>query len=252
MINNDTVTINLARQRYEKQQQSKLPTVTVKLSTEGKIYPKDHILSSGVLEMRHMTAYDEDILTNSSYAEQQIVFDKLLESVIISNVNISDISPADKLGLIIDARILSYGHEYPVTVRDKSTMKNLDRVIDLRKLKNKPFKLVADELGEFEYAIPNSTIKFSYNVTEIKSNKIDESHTVSQFLNNVIKQVGDSRLPADIDNFIRYNFLLKDSRIFRKFYKENEPGLNFTYEFEGEDGGAFTAGFQFTADLFWF
>ena len=42
------------------------PTEFVDLPSEGKIYPKDHPLSSGKVEMKYMTAKEEDILTNQS------------------------------------------------------------------------------------------------------------------------------------------------------------------------------------------
>jgi hypothetical protein len=65
-------------------------------------------------------------------------------------------------------------------------------------------------------------------------------------------QVGDSRSKTDIENFIRYEFMAKDSKEFRIFYVKNTPGLELTYEFEGENGGTFEAGFQLGSDLFWF
>ena len=93
--------INIAKQRFEKRQQSKLPSIIVNLPSGGVIYPKTHPLSSGQIEMRYMTAYDEDILTNTSYIREGVVFDKLLESLVISDVDIADIASLDKDALII-------------------------------------------------------------------------------------------------------------------------------------------------------
>ena len=93
--------INLARQNFENKQRSKLPTVIVNLASQGKIYPETHPLSSGKVEMRYMTAYDEDVLTNASYLREGVVFDKLLETIIVTNIDVADISPVDKDGLLI-------------------------------------------------------------------------------------------------------------------------------------------------------
>ena len=81
--NNDLV--NIARQQYENTQKIKIPSVIVKLASGGKIYPKTHPLHSGQIEMRYMTAYDEDILTNTSYITEGVVFDKLLAYIKIKS-----------------------------------------------------------------------------------------------------------------------------------------------------------------------
>ena len=54
-----SVAAEQARKHYEKEQHNKLPSIIVSLVSEGKIYPKDHPLREGKIEMRYMTAYDE-------------------------------------------------------------------------------------------------------------------------------------------------------------------------------------------------
>ena len=240
--------VELAKQRYEAKQQSKLPSVIVSLPSAGKIYPESSPLRSGQIEMRYMTAYDEDILTNTSYIKNGVVFDKLLESIIVTpEIDPRKLPTYDKNVLIIYARILSYGSEYPVQVKDPETGNMLNRVVDLKSIGFKPFNLVQDENGEFNYDVNGISIKFSYNTTI----DVFES-SITQLLSDIIKQVGNSRTKSDIEHFIRYEFLAKDSRDFRLFFLENAPGLDLNYEFEGENGGTFTAGFQLGADLFWF
>jgi hypothetical protein len=93
----DRSIIELAKQNYEKQQRNKFPSIVVDLPSKGLIYPESSPLRSGTIEMRYMTAYDEDILTNSTYIKNGIIFDKLLESLITtSNINVDDISPIDR------------------------------------------------------------------------------------------------------------------------------------------------------------
>ena len=66
----------LAKKQYEQDKRKTIPSEIVQLVTRGKVYPKDHPLRSGTIEMRYMTAYDEDILTNPSYLREGVILDK--------------------------------------------------------------------------------------------------------------------------------------------------------------------------------
>jgi hypothetical protein len=61
------------------EQKFKLPTEVVELPSKGKLYPADSPLASGKVEMKYMTAKEEDILTNANYIRQGVVIDKLLK-----------------------------------------------------------------------------------------------------------------------------------------------------------------------------
>ncbi|WP_286982484.1 hypothetical protein, partial [Haliea sp.] len=61
----------------------KFPSEVIDLPSKGLLYPKDNPLSSGQVEMKYMTAKEEDILTNQAYITKGIVIDKLLESLIL-------------------------------------------------------------------------------------------------------------------------------------------------------------------------
>ena len=196
--------------------------------------------------MRYMTAYDEDILTNTSYIREGIMLDRLLESISLTKFNVSDLSTYDRDGLLIYVRILSYGSEYNVKVTDPKTGNELQRTIDLKKIKSKPFTLTSDENGEFEYKVNDVNLKFVFNVDDIGD------VSPSEFCKLVIKEVNGSRSVESIDHFIRYEFMAKDSKQFRTYYADHAPALDFTTEFEGENGGTFTAGFSIGSDLFWF
>jgi hypothetical protein len=137
--------IDLAKKNYDnKQRTSKFPGHVVKLPSAGKVYPESSPLRSGEVELRLMTAYDEDILTNSSYIKDGLTFDKLLESLILTaGISPGDIISADKEALIIWARILGYGAEYKTTIEHEG--KSIEHEVDLSKLTYKPFELIHDE-----------------------------------------------------------------------------------------------------------
>lgn len=238
--------INLATQKYDTTKKSTLPTEVVTLASGGKVYPKTNPLSSGKIEMRYMTAYDEDILTNASYIKEGIVLDKLLEALITSDINVSDIATVDKDGLIIHARIVSYGKMYPVLVTDPKTGNSLEREVDLTKISAINFKLKSDENGEFDYKVSDDLkLKFKYAI-------VDTEQTISGALLKAITQVNESRSIEDIEHFVKYEFLALDAKKFRSYIADNAPAMNYEYEFEGEAGGTFTARFQPGTDLFWF
>ena len=71
--------IELAKKEYQSTQRGKLPVELVRLASGGDIYPESNPLRKGIIEMRYMTAYDEDILTNASFMREGVVLDKLLE-----------------------------------------------------------------------------------------------------------------------------------------------------------------------------
>ena len=109
----------------------KLPTEIVKLPSKGLLYPSDNPLSSGEVEMKYMTAKEEDILTNTSYIENGTVLDKLFQSLIISKINYNDLLIGDKNAIMVASRILGYGKDYNFTYNGK------EETIDLTQLQDK-------------------------------------------------------------------------------------------------------------------
>ena len=92
-----------------------VPTETVKLPLRGEFYPESSTLY-GVkeLEIRHMTAKDEDLLSGVDDAESgKTVFDKLVESLLVDKtINSLDLHEEDKKALLLSARMTGYGPEY--------------------------------------------------------------------------------------------------------------------------------------------
>ena len=93
--------------------QNKFPTEIIDLPSKGHFYPEDNPLSSGKIEMRYMTARDEDILTSANLIQQGKALDKLLESLIVDKtINYNDILVGDKNAVLVGARVLAYGKNY--------------------------------------------------------------------------------------------------------------------------------------------
>jgi hypothetical protein len=130
----------------------KFPTEIVDLPSKGLLYPKENPLSSGKVEMKYMTAKEEDILTNQSYIQKGIVLDELIKSLIVSDINYDDLCVGDKNGILIASRILGYGSDYTFEYNGES------QNVDLSSLENKPLKeeLFANKINEFSFTLPKS------------------------------------------------------------------------------------------------
>jgi len=247
--------VELAKQQYESQKQSsKFPANIINIPSQGKVYAETSVLRSGKVEMRHMTAYDEDILSNSSYIKEGVIFDKLLEALIVTpNININELTVGDKEWLIISARILGYGVEYEVTITDPTTKENKRGIIDLSKLKHKTFNLDSDENGCFDYTVPNTTdvIKFKY-LSSSDNFKVNSEKLTSSFLKLSIQSINEKTSKQEIEDYLKYEFKAIDSRKFKKYIIDTAPSIDYNVKVIGANGDTIDATFQFNADLFWF
>ena len=121
------------------EQQQQFPTEIVTLPSKGLLYAEDSPLRSGKIEMKYMTAREEDILTNVNLIKNGTVLDKLLQSLIVTpNVNYGDLLVGDKNAILVAARILGYGPEYHVLIRHPETGQQAKAVIDLTTLEDDP------------------------------------------------------------------------------------------------------------------
>ena len=90
--------------------ETKFPTEFIELPSKGHFYPEDNILSSGKVEMKYMTAREEDILTSVNLIKQGKALDTLLQTLIVDKkIDYNDLLVGDKNALLVGARILSYG-----------------------------------------------------------------------------------------------------------------------------------------------
>ena len=94
-------------------EEKKFPSEIIDLPSKGKCYPKEHPCSDGKIEVKYMTAREEDILTSQNLIKKGLVIDALLNSLILTkNVTCDDLIIGDKNAVMVAARILAYGAEY--------------------------------------------------------------------------------------------------------------------------------------------
>ena len=228
----------------------KLPTENVKLPSKGLVYPKDNPLSSGEIEMKYMTAKEEDILTNTNYIQNGTVFDKLFQSMIVSKINYNDLVVGDKDAIMVAARILGYGKNYPIKFNNPRTGNEEDYVVDLTQLREKPIdQTVFNNTNEFLFILPNSGVEVTLKLlthadekaidAELDSlKKIRVSNEVTTRLKHQIVAVGGNRDKKVVREFVDTALLAVDSIALRKHIKEVSPGIDMTFTFVGSDGYA--------------
>jgi hypothetical protein len=146
------------------------PTDLVDLPSKGKYYPPQHPLHlKESVEIREMTAKEEDILYNKSYLEKGIVLDKLLESIFVDKrIDVKSLLVPDKNAILLKARIQGYGSLYPVEMECSECGSKSETEVDLNDL----LKLVEPDYNENFKLLDNGlvavTLPSSKWVVEVK------------------------------------------------------------------------------------
>ena len=216
-----------------------LPTETVDLPSKGLLYPKDSPLSSGTIEMKYMTAKEEDILTNQNYITNGTVVDKLLQSLIVTKgVDYGSLLIGDKNAIMMAARVLSYGKDYQVSYAGEV------HTVDLSQLKEKQidFSILESGNNSFKYELPKTgnTVTFKLlthqdekeiekEIEGLKKIDKDSSTEVTTRLKHTITAVNGSTEKKDIRDFVDNYLLAVDARAFREHYNKVSPDLELKF-----------------------
>ena len=239
----------------------KSPTEMVDLPSQGYFYFDGHPLSSGKIEIKYMTAKEEDILTSQNLIQQGTVIDKLLESLIVDkSVKLDDLLIGDKNAIMVAARILGYGKEYEFTYDGE------EKSVDLSELE--PVKLDFSKLtrgkNEFEFTLPTSERVITFKLltgsdekkidAEVKAReKISKTQTsiLTTRLKHMILSVDGKVEKSYINNFIDNEFLSRDSLAFRNYLSEITPDIDMTTKIVDSDGEETEVVIPITVRFFW-
>jgi len=243
--------------------ETNFPTEIIDLPSKGIPYPEDNPLSSGKVEMKYMTAKEEDILTTQSYITQGVVLDKLFKSLIVSNgqgqpVKYNDLLVGDKNAIMIAARVLGYGKDYEINIPEQyNAGVPQTETVDLTKLEDKDLHeqiLKYPNSREFEWELPVSKKKITFNLMthgmekkvdyalkdikkQQKRTKDETDRTLSTRLKHIIKAVDEETDSKAIASFVDDHMLALDSRAFRKYLTELTPDVNLKYNFISNETG---------------
>jgi len=250
----------------ETQLKSPFPTQMVELPSKGLLYPEDNPLSKGVIELKYMTAREEDILTTESYIKQGVVLDKLFQSLIVDkSINYDSILLGDRNAIMIASRIYGYGEIYKFEVTAPSGKKQ-PVSLDLNELKAKEFDedLITPGVNEFTYTTP-----FGKNVIKFKLLTVGDERIIDERLKKhktpgskdsklttrlfqMIIDVDGKTEPPYIRSFIENQLRALDSRAFREYINTIQPNVDMSIELVDEETDEpFQATVSIGLDFFW-
>jgi len=223
-----------------------IPTEEIELPSKGLLYPEDSPLASGKLEMKYMTAKEEDLLTNQNYIKNGTVIDKLLKNLIVNkDIDYTKILIGDKNAIMIAARILSYGKDYKIRYAGEEI------TVDLTTLDNIEVDESKYSRGEnsFEFDLPSTGNKVTFKllthgdekniereIAGLKKINKNSSPEVSTRMKYIITSINGLTEKRDIREFVDNYFLASDSRALRAEYTRIQPNINMTFRYTDEDG----------------
>jgi hypothetical protein len=224
------------------------PTEIIDLPSRGQFYPEGHPLSSGKIELKYMTAREEDILSSASLIKQGVVLDKLLQALIVTKVKFDEILLMDKNAIFIAARVLAYGNDYGVELECPSCGVKHNEHIDLSSFEEKEVDWSGFTPGQttFDFELPVSKKKLALKfLTQGDEKAISEdlkaAKKVSKFtgvdpelttrLKYMIASVDGNTDKTMIAEFAK-NMLSRDSLALREYLKKVTPDIDTTFAFD--------------------
>ncbi|OUW61596.1 MAG: hypothetical protein CBD63_01110 [Candidatus Pelagibacter sp. TMED203] len=244
------------------------PTEVLSLPSQGLLYPKDSPLRSGTIDVKYMTAKEEDILTSTNLIEQGVVITKLIESIIANpKVKLDDMLVGDKNAVMVGTRILGYGKDYGITLIDPDTNERVEHIVDLTKLENKPIDEKLFENGNnFTLELPNSKRVIGFKLlTQKDEREIEEvlkdyekaekltgiSYKGTTRLKHQIVSIDDNTDQKVIDDFVDNEFLALDTRAFRKYLDKITPDIELKFDYTSQTGNLHKMDVPLGLDFFW-
>ena len=249
------------------------PTEFVELPSRGKFYPSDHPLhNKEVIEMRFMTAKDEDILTSPALLRNGLAIDRLIENLIVdNNVNVNDLLLGDKNAVILAARISGYGEQYNVNVTCPNCQASIEHEFDLSEIPHQNGTIPEDDNeniyltpeGTFVAKLPKSQFSVEFKLLtgqdedylekvalKTKKLKLPEA-SATNLLKRLVVSVNDVTVTSEINNFID-NMPAQDARFLRACVTTVTPNVDMTQEVECSSCGTVSEmAVPFTSEFFW-
>ena len=146
-----------------------VPTEIVTLPSGGHLYPENSALKGlKEVEVKSMTAAEEDIMINDSFIQKGVVFDRLIDSIMITpGIKSEELQDCDKLAILMSARKTGYGDAISFSVSCGAC--NHDYDIDasltqmLERSEENPYEPRSGE--GWEYLEDSNT--YSFNITSV-------------------------------------------------------------------------------------
>lgn len=236
-----------------------VPTTFVELPSRGMFYPEGHPLyNQETVEIKFMTAKEEDILTSTSLIKNNLVFERLISSILIDkSIDPKTLLTGDRNAIILEARKTAYGADYETSFNCPSCSQKIEYKFNLDFFQNK--ELIFDEIegvaltgdGLFQVELPVSKISVEVKLLNVReesilNKEIDKKmkgkgargteRNATDNLKSFIRRVNGTDDIGVVHSFIE-NMPAADARYVRKIYKELVPDIDMTHEFACEKCG---------------
>jgi len=227
-----------------------MPTYFVELPSRGDLYEKDSpLFGKETLEIKYMTAKEEDILTDSTLLAKGIAIDRVLDNLILDkNINSSNLISSDKAALLVGARITGFGKDYNPTFSCPKCGSENQLNYDLEKMKaqedvERPNDITRTGQTTFQVTLPLTKLAVGFKIlnsgeesalareTERKIKKNIECSPTSDMLNAMITDINGETDRFKIAQFIG-TVTSRDSRHILASADSIVPSFELNTEFE--------------------
>ena len=246
-----------------------VPVETVPLPSQGLTYdPDSSLYNRKSLDIKAMTAKEEDILTSQALIKRGETVSELVKSCLSDKtINVDDMLLGDRNALMVSVRITGYGTQYKSAVTCKHCSHVNNRTIDLGNLPISFLELkpVKKGINAFEYVLPVTKKKVIFKFLSVRDEReISQTkekmakHFSSIVENNVTANLEQCITAIDgitdknkIRHFVQYMPAF-DSKSLRNYMKDNEPGIKMEYNLVCDEcSGASTVLVPMSSEFFW-
>ena len=228
-----------------------VPTEFVELPSQGRYYAENHPLyNKEVIEIKHMTAKEEDILTSKTLLKKGIAIDRVVASVIVDkSIDPASLLVGDRNAIIISLRAASYGSMYETTVMCPACQSKVNFAFNLQEANVysgedlSSLDIARNEDGTFDIELPATKVTITFrlltgreeksylnNLEQDKRKKNGEKLVTRQLMAMIVAANGDDRI--ETRRYVAENLPSMDSRHLRLAYKLANPNIDLTQNFE--------------------
>lgn len=230
-----------------------IPTEFVELPSEGRYYAEGHPLhNQSSLEIKQMTAKEEDILTSRTLLKKGVALDRVIRNIIVDkSIDPDSLLVGDRNAIIIATRVAGYGADYSTKVSCPNCAEMQEYTFDLNEAiiydgnDTETMSLTYNNDGTFNVQLPQTKLDITfrllngYDETRVakamereKKTKKTES-LITQQLRSILVAVNDNSEPEAL-NYVISNIPSRDSRHLRLAYKSAAPNVDLTQNFDCE------------------
>ena len=228
-----------------------VPTEFIELPSGGNHYPEGHPLcGEPTLEIKQMTAKEEDILTSRTLLKKGVALDRVIQSLIVNKaIDPDSLLVGDRNAIIVSTRVSGYGNVYTTKVSCPNCAEAQDYSFDLNEADIYPgddlldWNVTSKGNGAFETVLPRTGVTVTFRLLTghdekrlVKAAEADrkrkggERNISRQIVSMVTAVNGDES--AEAINYLVTNIPSIDSRHLRNAYKAAAPNIDLTQHFE--------------------